>query len=50
MEFKWLAIAIAVMMFSFALGQMNKDNKVADCRIAALAANKTTAEIAEICK
>lgn len=50
MEFKWLFIAIAVIMVGFTIGQINKDNKVASCKAAGLIADRSADEINEVCK
>lgn len=50
MEIKWPMIAIAVIMVGFVVGQMNRDNKVAECKAAGLIANRPAAEINEVCK
>lgn len=49
-ELKWTLAAIVLVMFCFTLGQMNRDNRVAECKIAALAMNRTPAEIENLCK
>ena len=47
---KWIAIIVIGLMGFFTIGQVNKDNKVAECKAAGLIANRTADEINEVCK
>lgn len=50
MEVKWFMIFLAVGAISTGVGASIDAKYTADCKVAAIQANKTAAEIADICK
>ena len=49
-ELKWTLAAIVLIMFCFTFGKMHDNKMKMQCKVAALAMNKTPADIAILCK